>query len=318
MDPPHLVAFTEKRWSGTASTFLLVAGVGPAGTGASGSSGNWTDWRRGSWVASLAFVASRTMNDPARLTSHSRISPSADPEARTHSLPVTHASAMIASRWPASACVTAPERGSHSRTLGSDVPHARRLCALDEDDREGGTAMAYTLDPGKSKVATRWSALVSHTAAVSSKEAVKKTPVSTGYHATEETPKACPGARSVPSPLPRRNTGSCVARRVAASTRVGCSTSYAATTASTVPASKYRRSVWSSASAFTPPAQRCANVLSPLSVAASPRRRETREANAPGRERPSSRRESSRREGNHAPPEGIAPTRGARPSEDPL
>ena len=57
----------------------------------------------------------------------------------------------------------------------------------------------------------------------------------------------------------------------------------------------------------------CAKVLSPLSVAASTRRRATRDANAAGRARPTSRPRSSSRDG-YQPPVGAMPCAGARAS----
>ena len=127
-------------------------------------------------------------------------------------------------------------------------------------------------------------------------------PVSTGYHAAHETlkrwppvPRAPPTPPSAPSadPLATRMRGSCVAWPVVRSVFVGCSVSYTATTASTVPARRYRRSVSSSSRQLTPPLHRCAMVLSPLSAAASHCRRDTDARNERGRRVPLSRARSS-------------------------
>ena len=116
----------------------------------------------------------------------------------------------------------------------------------------------------------------------------------------------------MPSPFATLKTGSCVSRPSIASVALGTSTSYTATTASTVPASRYRRSVPSSSSAVHPAVPLVRDELVP---ARAPRRRRGDGAracaNADGRCVPSSRPRSCPPDGYQlAPPEGIAPTRG--------
>ena len=289
------MASSEKRWSGTESTLRLVAGAGPAGMNP--RSGTASASSSASTSPTRALLASSRINVPARRMSHRRTSPSLPPVASTHSLPRIHRVAHTASLCPVSVCVTFPLFGSHSRTWGWPVPTATSAC----DSACGAMERLYTL-ASKWKVRTRVAVLVSHTATVWSNDPVKNMPVSTGYHAAHETLKrwpwfapvpACPAPPFVVVPLATRMRGSCVVWPVAGSVLVGCSVSYTATIASTVPARRYRRSVSSSSRQLTPPLHRCAMVLSPLSAAASHCRRATDARKEMGRRVPLSRARSS-------------------------
>mmetsp|Transcript_14226 Transcript_14226/g.59526 ORF Transcript_14226/g.59526 Transcript_14226/m.59526 type:complete len:280 (+) Transcript_14226:1292-2131(+) len=199
---------------------------------------------------------------PGRRTSHTRMPPSAPPDASSCSLRGSHAAQRTPPVWPAKACAKLPEERSARRSAAllpaSSVATATSACVVATGDI---ATQRTSAEKSSRATAPADGTLASHTPTVQSADPVTNSPLSIGYQVAPHTDRPCAlgstksglcvveRASPLPSlPIVFSKPNVSISSRSASLAHV---TLYALTHPSAAPASRSRCCAWSIASALT-------------------------------------------------------------------